>query len=90
MAVHLALVLARPDRPRVPGPFLQQVVERFGYAQLLHQAGHNMPDLSRNPNSKLAVIKRMIEEIVRNRRQIEFLVVENDVLKKLITVKEKP
>ncbi len=69
------------------------------YGDVLHAAqwcirkaedARQLPDLTRNPNSKLAVIKRMIEEIVRNRRQIEFLVVENDVLKKLITVKEKP
>lgn len=53
------------------------------------EASRNMPDLSRSPNSKLAVIRRAMEEIIRNRRQLEYLVVENKVLKDLLLAKEQ-
>lgn len=69
--------------PIRPFPFAD-VVKAAEWALKRAEEGRNMPDLSRNPNSKLAVIKRLLEEVVRNRRQIEYLVVENAVLRDLL------
>jgi hypothetical protein len=75
--------------PIKPLPF-NDVLQAITWALERAEAGRNMPDLSRNPNSKLAVLKRCHDEISRNRRQIEYLVVENKVLKDLLLKKDEP